>query len=621
MKSENKLFQNSDFLPFLAIFAISLFVRVYASMTSIAQIFPDEIFQTLEPAHKLVFGKGITYWEFKVGARSWLLPGIIAGIYKFLDVIGVKDPLYINIGVKIFFSIFNSLAVSTVYLLFRRHSLPKKEAFLFSLPLAVSYLLSYISVRTISESAALPFMVFAVYFASNYIEKESKKDLFFAVLSAGIAYMIRFQTCIFTFGLAISLFMTSKKRFQAALIFGFGFLGMMVLQGIMDIFTWGKFCQSLITYLDYNIIRKVSDNLSVSPWYFFFEEFAGTFHPITYISAVLLMILTIVRFRKNKSLFLFFFPFLFFFAIHSVIAHKQPRFIFACCFAILAMSSEFFAFLCNKYGRNRKNVAVFLSIFLLFSLDAFPHMKYAPLWNHSITKIDNFYGNDAGVEKKFGGVLETEAELGRIKDLKRAYLFGIPQIWTGGYAYFHKNAPVYFASRDSEIRQFLREARDSAWQNSFFAFRNNLKIPEEYRKNLEKISDNGEFSIYHLKVEDTLRTVAFKTLPKETKNGSKWSEKSNIIMGQSGIRVTFDEVVSGRILKIALDSSDSYRINFFNGDENIGTFLILPEKKRSGMFNYTRNLPETFIAKGFDAITVIPVESDESCSLGAIKVE
>ena len=156
---------NSEWLPFLAIFTLSLFVRIYASTTSLAQIFPDEIFQTLEPAHKLAFGRGITYWEFKVGARSWFLPGIIAGIYKFLDIIGIKDPLYINIGVKIFFSLINSLAVSVVYLLFRRHSLDKKEAFLFSLPLAASYLLSYISVRTISESAALPFMVFSVYFA------------------------------------------------------------------------------------------------------------------------------------------------------------------------------------------------------------------------------------------------------------------------------------------------------------------------------------------------------------------------------------------------------------------------------------------------------------------------
>ena len=616
-----KIFNGSEWFPFLIIFILSLFVRIYASFTSIAQIFPDEIFQTLEPAHKLVFGRGFTYWEFKVGARSWFLPGVIAGVYKLLDVCGVKDPLYINVGIKIFFSIFNSLAVSVVYLLFRKHDIGRREAFLFLLPLAASYLLSYISVRTISESAALPFMVFAVYFASNYIEKERKKDLVFAVLNVGIAYMIRFQTCIFAFGLAIALFLTAKKRFRAALIFGFGYLGMMLIQGIIDIFTWGKFAQSLLTYLDYNIVRKVSDNFSVSPWYFFLREFAATFHPLTYISAVLLMIFATVNFRKNKSLVLFFFPFLFFFAVHSAIAHKQPRFVFACCFALLALSAEAFAFLCKKYAKNRKNAAVFLSIFLLFSLDAFSHLKYSTLWNHSTTVVDNFYGRDKGKEKIFGGVLETEAELGRIPDLKRAYLFGIPQIWSGGYAYFHKNASIAFAAKPAEIRSMMREIVESAWKGTYCAFKNDSGIPEEYRKNLEIIRDNGDFTVYRVLVEDKIRTVNYKDLPLTTKNGAKWSEKEHIIMSRSGVKVLFDEVVSGKEITVALDSSDSYRLTFFKGNNETASILVMPEKNRFGMFNHTKKLPETIAENGFDAIKIVPVESDGSCSLGAIKID
>ena len=621
MDENKKFFSNSEVLPFLIIFALSLFVRIYASATSIAQIYPDEIFQTLEPAHKLAFGKGITFWEFNVGARSWFLPGILAGVYKTLDFFGVKDPLAINIGIKIFLSIFSSLSVSVLYLLFRRRSFAKKDAFLFTLPVAASYLMSYISARTLSESASLPFMVFAVYFASNYLENERIRDLLFAALAAGIAYMVRFQTCIFSFGLALALFLTSKKRFQASLIFGFGFLGMMLVQGILDIFTWDSFFKSLLTYLDYNILRGVANNHGVMPWHFYLADIAGTMHPLTCVSAVLMMTAGIAGFRKNRQLILFFFPFLFFFAVHCAISHKEPRFVFACFFVIFALSSEFFAFLCRKYAGKRENAALFLSVFLLFSLDAFPHIKYAPIWNHSVTKIDNFYGNDKGIEKRFGGVLETEAELGRIDDLKRAYIFGIPMIWSGGYAYFHKNVPIFFASRDAEIRQFLREAHDSAWQNSLFAFKNGMEIPAEYRGNLEKIRDNGEFTIYRMTVEDTLKTVASGTLPKNTKNGSKWSEKGNIIMGKSGVKVIFDKVVTGKTIKIALDSSDSYRLTFFNGDEETGTLLILPEKKHKGMFNRTRNLPETCIDKGFDAIKIIPVESDDSCSLGTITVK
>ena len=610
-----KTLNNSEWFPFWAIFALSLFVRIYASATSIAQIYPDEIFQTLEPAHKLIFGRGLTYWEFKVGARSWFLPGIIAGVYKLLDLCGLEDPLHINIGIKVFFSIFHSLSVSTVYLLFRRHTLGKKEAFLFTLPLAVSYLLSYISVRTLSESASLPFMVFTIFFASNYLEKETKKDLFFAVLTAGTAYMIRFQTSIFAFGVAVALFLTAKKRFQTALVFGFGYIEMMLVQGVIDIFTWGSFCKSLLTYLDYNILRGVADRHGVLPWHFYLSDFAATFHPVTYISAVLLMIVSTIKFGKSKKIFLFFFPFLFFFAVHSAIGHKEPRFVFACHFALLALSAEFFAFLYQNHAEKRKNAALFLSVFLLFSLDAFPHIKYSTLWNHSVAVENN------GKEKIFGGVLETGAELGRIPDLKRAYLFGVPQIWSGGYAYFHKNALIAFAEKQDEIRQMMREAAESAWRGTYFAFRNGTKIPEEYRANIEKTKDNGDWTIYRMTAEDKIRRVNYKDLPQTTKNGAKWSEKEHIIMSRSGVEVLFDEVVSGKKITVALDSSDSYRLTFFKEGKENGSILVMPEKHRFGMLKHKKKLPEIIAENGFDAIKIVPVESDDSCSLGAIKTE
>ena len=39
---------------------------------------PDEIYQTQEQAHRLVYGYGIVPWEFRDGVRSWILPGLLA---------------------------------------------------------------------------------------------------------------------------------------------------------------------------------------------------------------------------------------------------------------------------------------------------------------------------------------------------------------------------------------------------------------------------------------------------------------------------------------------------------------------------------------------------------------
>lgn len=60
-----------------AILLLALVLRlVAASVPSIHH--PDEVFQYLEAAHRLVFGYGIVPWEYHVGIRNWLFPLILA---------------------------------------------------------------------------------------------------------------------------------------------------------------------------------------------------------------------------------------------------------------------------------------------------------------------------------------------------------------------------------------------------------------------------------------------------------------------------------------------------------------------------------------------------------------
>src|SRR5579863_2695849 len=56
--------------------------------------FPDEIFQTIEPAHRLVYGTGLVPWEFLYGTRSWALPGVIAGVMRAAQFFGDGPAVY-----------------------------------------------------------------------------------------------------------------------------------------------------------------------------------------------------------------------------------------------------------------------------------------------------------------------------------------------------------------------------------------------------------------------------------------------------------------------------------------------------------------------------------------------
>ncbi|HEX8822710.1 MAG TPA: hypothetical protein VF794_22475, partial [Archangium sp.] len=49
-------------------------LRVWTALTDDGIYWPDEVFQSLEPAHRLVFGYGLKAWEFIEGARNWALP-------------------------------------------------------------------------------------------------------------------------------------------------------------------------------------------------------------------------------------------------------------------------------------------------------------------------------------------------------------------------------------------------------------------------------------------------------------------------------------------------------------------------------------------------------------------
>lgn len=50
---------------------------------------PDEYWQSLEVAHKLVFGYGYLTWEWSQGIRSYIHPLIISLVYKIVQLLGI----------------------------------------------------------------------------------------------------------------------------------------------------------------------------------------------------------------------------------------------------------------------------------------------------------------------------------------------------------------------------------------------------------------------------------------------------------------------------------------------------------------------------------------------------
>ena len=101
--------------------ALAFAARAAVALSGDFVLHPDEIMQYLEPAHRLVFGSGVTYWEYFYGARSWLVPGIVAGVLLLFDAVGLGQPFWYVGGVKLLFCAASLAIPAGMYVFARRH--------------------------------------------------------------------------------------------------------------------------------------------------------------------------------------------------------------------------------------------------------------------------------------------------------------------------------------------------------------------------------------------------------------------------------------------------------------------------------------------------------------------
>src|SRR6516164_9745462 len=69
----------------VSILLIALLLRVAVAIHFPSIEYADEIYNTLEPAHRLAYGYGIVDWEWRRGARSWVFPAFLAGVMRATD--------------------------------------------------------------------------------------------------------------------------------------------------------------------------------------------------------------------------------------------------------------------------------------------------------------------------------------------------------------------------------------------------------------------------------------------------------------------------------------------------------------------------------------------------------
>ena len=256
-------------------------------------------------------------WELKAQIRPWLHPYLFATIVNFCKTIGLNNPFHQATFLRILCSLLGMISIYQLSQLILKSPKPDLYKKIALLSLASIWFLPFVHARTTAESLGMSFFIFA------YFLFEERKT-FTSGLMLGLSFIFRFQMIfmIAPFVLWHILF-THLKISQHVKVFMGGLL-VLGLSTLVDSVGYGNWTFTPYNYFYQNIILGISSSFGVDPWWKYFDFiFFKAIPPIS-----ILFIFCTFYHWVTRPFSLFSFCTIPFFIVHSLIAHKELRFIF-----------------------------------------------------------------------------------------------------------------------------------------------------------------------------------------------------------------------------------------------------------------------------------------------------
>ncbi|MCY3869210.1 MAG: hypothetical protein OXG87_06600 [Gemmatimonadetes bacterium] len=430
--------QASDERPWkflLPVLALAFVVRAAIALCGDFVLHPDEIMQYLEPAHRLVFGNGVTYWEFFYGARSWLVPGLVAGMLKVFDLVGLGEPFWYVGGVKLMFCAISLLIPVGMYFFARRH-FGEVSARVALLAGAFWYELVGFAHKPMTEFVATALLMgLLVLCVQSSVDRG--RTVYLMAIIAMLMAAVRVQYAPLALLVLGVFFLRTEKKVQLAIAAGAFLLGV----GLFDAMTWdGDLFHSYLTYIRFNLLIGGSYT-SETPIY----QFLWWLLLASVGLGALCMVVALRDWRRYGFLLVLIGLVLF---IHSVQALKVYRFVFAVIPLWLLIGADVVA-------RVQGNARVWGLVGVLFAavslggiLNALP----------SQNQVYGAYPKEAG---KVGFIRGQDPIFAAFRYL--AHAPGVLGVWQAdrpyynlpGYYYLHREIPFYDAYSGRAINKGL----------------------------------------------------------------------------------------------------------------------------------------------------------------------
>jgi GPI mannosyltransferase 3 len=397
----------------------------------------DEIFQTIEPAHRLIYGYGLVPWEFQLGMRSWLVPGIIAGLIELGRFIGNGPDYYLPL-IAIFFATMASIPVLCCFLWCRRwYGLT--AAFVGAIAVAIAPELVYFGARTLTEVVAAHLLVIACYLIEPGYPAGSRRRLFAAGVLFGLVCLLRIHLAPAAAAVVIwSAWGAWRVRFSAILAGG---LAALVFGAIFDWLTLGYPLASLWRNVLFNVLYGVSADFGVEPWHYYLVGELGVWRG----AAIFLLALVALGARRLPVLLLAMVVIL---VVHSGVAHKEYRFIYPAILLLMILAGAGLAQLTSwgqqwlgsrGLGKGAGAACCVVLVLGYWGIAAFGVWTGNPL--AQLRRLDHDNLTAASLVADMPGL----CGIGLYGE------HGHDWGWYGGYSHLHRPVPMYWPADEAEL--------------------------------------------------------------------------------------------------------------------------------------------------------------------------
>ena len=238
-------------------------VRAWVSLRDDGIYWPDEIYQSLEPAHRLVFGRGLRAWEFVEGGRSWAFPGVVAAIMKLAALVGLDEPREYITAEKLAFVLLAGATAFGTYRLARALGASTLAAISGAALFSLSAMPIYFGGRALSENASAAAVVFGL--ALVLPRGSGRIEWMAGAALLGVATMFRLQNALFAAGSLAVLLVQQRPRALATATTTLAAVALVF--GALDWVTWGAPFKSALVNVRKNIEQAGDPEVMAAVWF------------------------------------------------------------------------------------------------------------------------------------------------------------------------------------------------------------------------------------------------------------------------------------------------------------------------------------------------------------------